>query len=110
MDYFLTFLETHQAQWPLGQMRVLNQVHSIALGSPLAHPLRGSDLLRTANFIQLTISRPKSHKLPLPEVREFMKKIAAIAPDSGQLGLELEESETLQGAIAVRMLIAHLQG
>ena len=110
MDYFLTFLEEHQAQWPLGQMRVVNQVHSIALGSPLAHPLQDSDLLSTASFIQLTISRPTSHMLPLSEVREFMRKIAAIASENGQLGLEMEESETLEGAITVRILIAHLHG
>lgn len=103
-----TFLETHQHQWPLGQMQTLHLAHQITLGSPLTHPLQESDFLRTASFIQLTICRPKSHALALSEVRDFTKKILAIAPENSQFNLELEESEAQDDAITLRILAAQL--
>lgn len=101
---FLTFLETHQAQWPLGKIETLHQTHQLALGSVLTHPLQDSEFLRTAGFIQLTICRPKSHLLPLAEIREFSKKIAALGPEDGQFSLDVEDSEALEDSITVRIL------
>lgn len=101
---FSTFLKTHQAQWPLGKMQTLHQTHQIALGSTLAHPLQESDFLRTANFIQLTISQPKPYPLLLRDIREFTNKILAIAPANGHFNLDVEESKTQEEAITLRIL------
>ena len=60
--------------------------------------------MRTASFIELTICRPKSHGLPLSEVREFTKKTIALAPEAVQFGVEVRDSEPQQDAITVRML------
>ena len=103
------FLEDQQAQWPLGQLHTLHQVHEIALGSPLSHPLQDSDFLRGAGFIQLTIARPKSHALPLAEIRAFTQKIADLAPEDAQFCMEVADAEAGHNAITVRILIAQAQ-
>ncbi|WP_156949843.1 hypothetical protein [Simplicispira psychrophila] len=103
-----TFLEAHQAQWPLGKMQTLHQTHQIALGSTLVHPLQESDFLRTANFIQLTICRPKCYALLLRDIREFTKKILAITPANEHFNLDVEESEMQEKAITLRILAVQL--
>lgn len=103
---FSTFLESQQAQWPLGKIQALNQTHQIALGSPLSHPLQSSELLHTTSFIQLTIGKPKAYSLSLAEVRDYMNKIVSTAPDDVVFGLNVESSETLEDAISVRILVA----
>ena len=89
-------------------MQTLHQTHQIALGSTLAHPLQESDFLRTANFIQLTICQPKPYPLLLRDIREFTKKILAITPVNGHFNLDVEESETQEDAITLRILAAQL--
>ncbi len=105
---FLTFLETHRKQWPLGKMQTLHQAHHVALGSPLTHTLQDSDFLRTASFIQITICKPRSHTLPLSEIREFTQKIIAIAPRDCLFDLEVGKSDSLEDSIMVRILAAQI--
>ena len=101
---FLTFLETHQADWPLGKMQTLHETRSLALGTALSHPLQNSDFLRSAAFVQLTICRPQSHVLPLAEVRVFASPIAALLPEDGCFSLQVETPDTLTDAVTVRLL------
>jgi len=101
---FLTFAETNQAEWPLGKMQTLHQIHPLALGSDLTHPLQESDFLRSAGFIQLTICRPKSYVLPLADIHTFSRKIADLGPKDVQFCLEVEASEILEDSITVRIL------
>lgn len=103
------FLEAQQAQWPLGQLQTLHQVHEIALGSPLSHPLQDSDLLRGAGFVQVSIARPPSHALPLAEIRAFTQKVFQQAPEDAAFGMEVTDAEPGHNAITVRILIAQAQ-
>lgn len=103
------FLEEQQAQWPLGQLHTWHQAHEIALGSPLSHPLQDSEWLRSAGFVQVSIARPKSHTLPLSEVRAFTQKVFQQAPEDAAFGMEVTDAEPGHNAITVRILIAQAQ-
>ena len=105
MDY-QDFMEAQQAQWPLGKLETWHQVHPVAPGSTLWHPLQESDFLRAAGFVQITISRPRSCALPLTDIRVFTQKIADLAPEDAQLCLAVEDAEAGQDGIAVRLLAA----
>lgn len=102
------FLEDQHTQWPLGQLHTVHQVHEIALGNPLSHPLQDSEFLCGAGFVQLNIARPESYTLPLSEVREFTQKVFSQAPEDAVFVTEVTEAEAGQDAITVRLLIAQL--
>lgn len=72
------FFSAHRAEWPLGQMHVVNQTHLLPAGMPITHPLLSNGFLATADVIQVLIQGPT---LQTTEVKQFMRQIAEIAPE-----------------------------
>ena len=110
MDFF-EFLEEHRPQWPLGKIQAVNQVHHLAVGSPLAHPMQDDAILQTAAFVQVTVCSPASVSLPLAETQAFMTLLRSTTHEDATFLFDVEKDdfETMKDTTSVRILAINLQ-
>ena len=108
---FFEFLEEHRPQWPLGKIQAVNQVHHLAVGSPLVHPMQDDAILQTAAFVQVTVCSPESVTLPLAETQAFMAQLRSTTHEDATFLFDVEKdgSEAVNGITSVTILAINLQ-